>query len=199
MDTANALVTLNEVKEYLRVKNSSDYDEIIEMLIDGVSHKCNSYTNRLLVSRELTEYYDGNGKNYLFLNQYPVTSDKDEIEIYVDTDREYGDDTKVDASEIIIDSNKGKITLEETAFSSGAQTVKVVYTGGYTVTGTVTLPYDLREAVRKQIKFEFTKWKENREGRPRITIDVGTDELIEEDLLPEVVSVWNRYRDMHHG
>lgn len=194
LDTVNSLTTLAEVKTYLNISEDTDtYDTILEQLIDGVSWQFNSYTNRKLKARDLTEYYNGKGRAWIFTREYPINSDKDSIEIFVDSDREYGASTKVDADTIVIDADIGKITLEENTFVNYPQGTKVVYNAGYS-----TLPYDIVEACRKQIKFAFNKWKDNREGKNTINIDAGSLTFNEDPLLPEVELVLKRYRTHGH-
>jgi len=192
LNTANSLITLAEMKTYLNI-SSADYDTILEQLIDGVSWKFNEYTNRKLKARDLTEYYNGEGKTELYTREYPINSDKDSIEIYIDSDRAYGADTKVDADTIIIDSDIGKITLEEDSFVDYPQGTKIVYNAGYS-----TIPYDLTEACRKQVKFEFVKWKDNREGKNTVNIDAGSITFNEDAMLPEVEQVLKRYKAHGH-
>lgn len=192
LNTANSLIALDEIKTYLNI-SGADYDTILEQLIDGVSWKFNAYTNRKLKARDLTEYYNGKGRNYLFTREYPINSDKDSIEIYVDSDRDYGAGTKVDADTIIIDSDIGKITLEEDTFVCYPQGTKIVYNAGYS-----TIPYDLTEACRKQVKYEFLKWKDNREGKNTVNIDAGSITFSEEAMLPEVEQVLKRYKAHGH-
>lgn len=193
MDTTNNLVSFNAVKAYVGAENTNDYDEILEQLIDSISWKFNSYTNRKLKARDLTEYYNGKGKTTLYLKEYPVNSTNETIEIYVDSDRGYGADKKIDSDTIIIDTDAGKITLEEDSFVDYPQGTKVVYNAGYS-----TIPYDLAEACRKQIKYEFNKWKDNREGKNTVNIDAGAITFDNDALLSEVEDVLKRYKKHGH-
>ena len=73
IDTVNALTTLIKAKAWLGVAPAPDTtdDDEIERLIDSVSWQFNSFTKRRLLSRTLTEYYEGDGTNKFMSPEYP--------------------------------------------------------------------------------------------------------------------------------
>jgi hypothetical protein len=87
LDTGNALVTLAETKSYLGATSSTSNDGRITRLINSVSNRFNLETKRKLKSRSLTEFYDGNGGNTLWTNEFPIVSVSTNIAITVDSDR----------------------------------------------------------------------------------------------------------------
>jgi uncharacterized phiE125 gp8 family phage protein len=141
LDTANALVTLAEAKEFLKITGTSE-DTLIEGFINKASIWANDFTQRLLLSRALTEYYDGDGDNELMLKQYPVSA---LTNLYDDVLRAFGAGTAINiASDVVLDSEKGIVRLwnQAVAFNVGIANVKVVYTAGY-----ATVPETIKEAV----------------------------------------------------
>jgi len=156
LDETNSLITLEDLKEYLadlatdELVTGGERNEELEHIINAVSGYCNTRTHRKLKTRENTEYYDGDGTDVLFVDNYPITSTAATISIWNDVDRDYGDNEKIDAEDIIIYADDGIIKLEEDVFSKGYQSVKITYTAGYTLTAgeTHTIPGDLSMAVK---------------------------------------------------
>lgn len=143
LDTTNALVSLEDAKDFLKISGESE-DSIIESMINRASSWANSYTQRLLLSRTNTDYYDGDGTGTLILNQYPVTT---LTSLYDDVDRAFGAGTAIDvSSNVVLDGNNGLIRLfnQAVAFNKGILNVKAVYTAGYTL---ATVPASIQEAV----------------------------------------------------
>lgn len=151
LDTTNALISLDTLKAYLSADVNDEFlddtttDNELELIINAASRYANRYTRVDLISREHTEYYDGDGSATLYLDNFPVTSAVADIDLWVDTDREYGDDDKIESGDIILYANTGKIVLEDTVFSRGAQSVKITYTAGYAL---ADVPDDLGYAVK---------------------------------------------------
>lgn len=192
LDTVNALISLEDFKAYLandmndEIRNDTTNDNDFERIINAVSHFFNGRTGRKLLSRENTEYYDGDGKSILYLDNWPVVSTAATIAIYSDPDRVYGDDTKISSTGIIIYPASGKIQLSGAAFASGAQATKVVYTAGYVILGTVTIPWDLAMAVRMMASFLWKHQKDKVSGLASVSIGGASITLIEE-LMPKFV------------
>lgn len=138
MDTTNSLTTLTHMMTQFGLPLAEQ--ELIEQLIDGASWAANSYTNRKLKSRALTEYYDGDDSNLLVLNQRPVTA---VASVYVDSAWEWGSDTLVDSDDYQVYEDEGLVRFVGTVLPSGARVVKVTYTAGY-----ATIPYDVERAVQ---------------------------------------------------
>jgi len=198
LDTTNALISLEDFKAYLsndvndEIRNDTANDNDFERIINAVSHFFNGQTGRKLLYRENTEYYDGNGKGVLYLDNWPIVSTPATIAIYSDPDREYGDDTKISADDIIIYSASGKIILESAYFATGAQATKVVYTAGYVISGTVTIPWDLAMAVRQMCSVLWKQQKDKLSGLATVSIGGASVTLIEK-TMPKFVEdvIWH--------
>lgn len=189
IDTVNSLITLAEAKTWAQV-TSTEYDSVLENLIDGVSWRFNKYTGRDLKARDRTDYYDGDGTDVLYVDNFPINSIST---IYNDSDLEYGADTEV--TEYIYYSTTGMIILEDDNFYDYNQAVKIVYNAGYSV-----IPYDLKKACKDQVKYEFYQWKNNQEGVTSVSLGGETVTKQEIDgMLPQVVKVLDLYKRIDHG
>jgi hypothetical protein len=188
IDTSNSLVTLYDVKKYLGGSTSSTANNYrLNSIIDEVSWRFNSETKRLLKSRSLTEYYDGDNSFVLLANQYPITSVSTSIDIRVDVDRSYSTSDKISSTAIVIYSTEGKIVLTDDVFEYGSKSVKVVYTGGYT-----TIPHDLAGAAKEMIRLKFNKETKNRVGVRSESVSGGSI-TYENDLPWSVKRVLDLY------
>jgi hypothetical protein len=135
------IITISELKTYLDIEDTTD-DDRLQSVIVAVTDFFETECNRKFESRDYTEYYNGDGGNELFLNQFPINSSSDEIEIYtsISVPRDYTDN-QISSDYIVIESKIGLIHLISDYFPKGTQTVKVVYNAGYE-----TIPYDLKRA-----------------------------------------------------
>jgi hypothetical protein len=207
IDTANSLLTLTSLKRYLgEATTSTSDDAFYEDVINAVSHTFNSRTGRLIKSREHTTYHDGNGKQVLHLDQYPIVSAATGIDIRIDTDWDFSTSDKVTSTDIRIYKNEGKVFIDDDSFESGEQSVKVVYTAGYTVSSTSsgstqgTLPGDLDYAAKEMAQMFIA-----RRGRGGAGVGVRTQSyegatLTYEEGIPwSVRQVLDMYRDRRFG
>lgn len=194
LNDQNVFLNIYDTKNWLEIAMTVEtYDARIEMFISQVCDQFNRYTKRLLVARDLTDYYTGDGTNVLYLDQYPVNSI---TSLHIDAERAYGDSTLIAAADYALYTKSGQITLDSSTFSSSAKAVKVVYNAGYTLTDTATLPLDLKQAALNQIKYYFNRWKHNREGVSSLNFQGESEGRVTTDeLLPDVQAILNRYRD----
>ncbi len=187
LDTTNALVSKEDAKVHCKI-NSTTFDDTIVRIINSVSVMFNNYTRRGLLSRTNTEYYDGDGGNVLFLDNYPVTA---MTTLHIDPDRVYGSTSLIASTDYVLYSDKGKIVIPYQIFPEAPQSVKVVYVAGYAL---ATLPGDLKIAALDQIKFQFDRWNNNRESIASVAIEGQNVTVIEvKDLLPSVKAVLDKY------
>ena len=123
------LVGIDETKRFLKIKSQED-DEILTDLIEAASRQVEQYCSKRFITREITEYYDGNKKRYLLTNYYPVYSI---TTLHDDTGHDY-DSTYLIATDdyrIYYDDGRIMLTSSEYRFADGQQNVKVVYKTGY--------------------------------------------------------------------
>lgn len=137
------LTTLADAKVYLGIEASDTaHDSLCGLMLACVTYWMERYTNRKLKNRPLIEYYNGTGRNRLYLKNYPINSTTAEIKVYDDIDAAFGADTQFAAADLRIDSEAGMIALVNSVFSEGIQNVKVEHEAGYGH-GTDPVPYDL--------------------------------------------------------
>ena len=117
------LITIEEYKNYIE-DVGSEHDVIYQELITRASEFIEEYTRRKIKTRTFThERYDGNDKDYLFIENYPVTAIErisigtlDAIKIYYDSDTVYNAYAKVSTTGVtlVVDGTAGS----ELAFST---------------------------------------------------------------------------------
>ncbi len=188
------LTTLADIKEYLGIPAASASDDpALLSIATVVTYWMERYTGRKLKSRSLTEYYDGKGRDTLFVQNYPITSTTSEIAIYDDVDRAFGAETKLPASEIVIYSEEGRIRLDGDAFDDGIQNVKVVYTAGYGA-GSALVPHDLVGAAFEFIGFLWMRKGKKNWDTSGVTISQGSVTILDEWAPKTVRHVLDGYR-----
>lgn len=122
----NWLTTLISAKAYQDITASTD-DTFLQTLISTASKIIEKYCRRQFRYHTYTEYHDGEYRNVLYLNQYPVISI---TSIYDDTDRAYGSDYLIDSDDYSINHELGIITLDAGYFNNGSQNVRAIYSAG---------------------------------------------------------------------
>ena len=195
IDTNNALVTLAELKEYLAYSGEDSFisdesnDDQLTLLINAAALYCNSFTGVELLQREQTEYYNGDGGDYLYVNNYPIT-ESPAIDLRIDPDRDFEETDRVEADDMAIEYEIGKITLLEDVFPSGAKTIKIVYTAGYAA-GSV--PSDLRLANCLIIERMWKNQKDKLASISSLTTAGNSISLIEKEIPEMASTILKRY------
>ncbi len=152
--TGEELTTKARVKEFMGMdSNFTDDDDLIDRLITEESKTISQECGRTFHSADYTEYYCGNGDNELLVANYPINSVSG---IWDDTDREWGDDTKIDSDDIIISNRiEGVVILKNTYFvKSGLENIKITYNAGYS-----TIPTDLELACTQKVVADYIEAK----------------------------------------
>jgi hypothetical protein len=185
-----SLCTLKEVKQYYTQTAGksphtgySEDDELIEDLIDSMSVLFESYCDRQFLTRERTEYYDGEGSKFLFLDYTPVTSVSG---IWNSTTWSWDDTNLISSDDYMVKSGH-TIVLKSTVFTKYDQNIKIIYTAGYT-----TVPEDIRLACVEEV----TRSHKNRKGVDVLakTAADGSVTRYAKDLMPSTIRVLNTYR-----
>jgi len=195
VDTTIALITLTDAKVFLKVASATtSEDAIIADLINGSSVWINNYCDRTFINAaELTEYYDGDGGDSLYLRQWPVVSI---TSLYQDFTRAWTSDYAIDVTaNVQIDSVSGILTLwnNESVFSRGSGNVRAIYRAGYNHNSNV--PYDLQFACRKLVAWKyFQDYSQRRYGVSSESQGDRTVNYTNDPLLPDVKQILDRYR-----
>jgi hypothetical protein len=179
------LCSLEEAKRFYDITTSkAEDDTLIEELIGRVSSLFHSYIGiDQIKSKVYTEYYDGDGTEYLFLDKVPVIS---VTSIHEDNDWTFGSDVLLDALTYRV-ANKRYITLKDDVFAPGTQNIKVVYTAGYAV-----VPEDIKQVC---IEESIRRFK-NRNNFDLVskTMPDGSVNYSEKGLLRSTTDVLNKYK-----
>ena len=141
------MVDLADMRQFLELSaTDTSRDPILVNLIFEISIAMEEYCHREFEKAAETEYFDG-GNECLFLKRIPLSGavPNFSIDIRVDTEHLWGSDTQLDDDFFVAESDSGILTYNYGRFLGGAQTIKVVYTGGYT---RATLPKDLTLAAK---------------------------------------------------
>jgi len=187
-NTTLALVRLDEAKGFIGKVTDED-TAIIEQLIESVGGMFNGYTGRTLVSANYAnETYDGNGKQVMWLNNYPVTGNMTVTE----------NDTALTAGNLndyLCYNSTGRLYRCNNVWYTGAKQVQVTYTAGYVCTGNnVTLPVDIRLEALVQIAEEFSRYQRKDWGIDSISYPDGSRSRTQTGLLDRVKKVLDKYR-----
>lgn len=193
-DTSNALVTAADAAMFLGEATSSTLlMDALRDVIDYVSHRCNAETGRRLKARSYTEYYNGNGRTWMYLSNWPLSSTT--ITITIDGSRAYTTDYQVPSTDIILTTESGLVELDGYSFDPGRKAVKVVYSAGYTTDAELDLVYTAKEYV----KFMWDR----RDGKRPIDLRgesfEGVTRTYENDLPWSVRKVLEMYRERPMG
>lgn len=131
------MIAVSDIKAFLNI-TTTDKDSFFETCrIDAIS-QANSFCNRKLDYQLLTEYYNGNGKDIIYLDNFPVES-VSSIEYYDTTTETFITlfDTGDSVADIFLDETQGKIKLKKGyTFPEGENNIRIVYYAGYKATKT---------------------------------------------------------------
>ena len=121
-----ALVSLEEFKQRIGVEHDRR-DDFFLSVIEGVSAAVEAYIGRSLWAADYVERYDGNGKDRIILDNYPVLSVSS---------------VKINGADVGGWDFANWLLMRPEGFTRGLRNVEVSYRAGYEY-----MPADIREAV----------------------------------------------------
>jgi hypothetical protein len=123
------LVTLSTIKRMIGIEDEQTLDDdILTMLIAGVSAQIEKHLNRTVLSGTYTEYFDvETGAARFSVKAYPVTA---VTSITNAADGIWADGGTVDSTSINYSSPNGVISIYAAALVEGADALRIIYTGG---------------------------------------------------------------------
>jgi len=186
MSASANLCTRDSVKTHLGLSGST-YDNVLDALIPAASEAIENACGRRFAQAAYTEYRDGEGLDRVVLRRRPVT----EIAgVWDDPSRTFGDATKLDADEFVLDGERGIVRLRAGTFSEGVRNVKVSYTAG-----AATVPDDVAQACRMLIAAWFHAGREGGDGLDARTAGETALRFSDEPMAPPVAGILERYRE----
>lgn len=148
------LTTVDDLKVFLGINPSeTGEDTRLNLMLCGVEQAVQNRLGRILPSASYTHYFDGSGREKLFLNQYPVTAIST---VRIDAGGYRGHGTDAFNSDTIqtlgedwipetLDANEGNqgiLIALGGCWPCGIGNIKVAYTAGY-----ATIPQEIINAV----------------------------------------------------
>lgn len=194
LDTAVALCTLEEVKNYLSLKRAGA-DEQLVTLINAVSTDCQRrYCLRNFLDTDYTdEKYDGHGDAFLHLKNYPVTA-LDSITPFKNATAL----TVVD-DEFEFNAETGEVhLLGGRYFPKSYREILVTYSAGYADTDAI--PADLKLSILQAVAHRFEEFDKKTFSVTRQDKgEAGSAEYIEGEYPAFVINVWKHYARAVYG
>jgi hypothetical protein len=184
------LCTLEDVK-LLMESVTNDFDADLESRITTVSENLQTALNIDLELQSYVELHCGGGK-YLHPRNPPIISITNIIH---SSSFEFGTGLTIDVRDYVI-SNSGWDITHVTWWPGGPDTIQVTYISGFA--SATTVPAPIRQAVSKQVLFEFQHRKST--GLTSVELADGTIVKDENDLfLKSVNQIKKLYRKLKIG
>lgn len=191
IDNGVALISLNELKAYLRLTSSNE-NSILSTLLNAASQWVRNYVKRNLVQATYTEYYSGDGSFELQLKNYPIVS---VTSINIDQLRQFAASNLVDiTNNVIVKKDAGILRAFNLlyGFTWGESNIKVIYSAGYNVS--TNMPYDIRLAVKRIIDHQFrTGYTHRKLDHQSESIGTANITFRENDIPKDAKSILDRY------
>jgi len=154
------LISLETLKAYLEIPTDStanyvatNFDSLLNSIIDYVSDRIQLYLNRELEVKERTDYFESGRRKY-YVQAYPLVNPTTMTVKIGTSEMDYNSDYYV----------RDKMGLIEFYFKTTyvrPQEIEITYIGGYTTTsGVVDVPDSLKYACLLQCAFVFRKRKD---------------------------------------
>jgi hypothetical protein len=192
---STALVTVAAAKAYCGIPTATtDWDTVLETLIDGVSEGFNRFCDRVFAKTTYTSIYlDGPESSELILPNAPVVSITSVEEDGITLAEGEDDDYQLDAGAGILSRVGGE-------WRHGIKTIKITYVAGYVVldgtigTGETALPADVKLAALWQVAAEWQVHKNKTWGVTGRTFPDGSFSRVENGaFLKEVREALGNY------
>ena len=190
------LVSITEVKLLLGGNANFPDDDLLTMLVQQVSARCETYLNRDLedTGTSATEYFNGNGVRRVFpLRRYPVSS---VTTVHDSLDRSYGTGDLISSDDYAVHLLEGYVEMEYPP-QQGMRNVRIVYDGGYEAdaeTGVLPVPDGMKQAALLQ-SAEVYRRRESM-SMTGVSSDAGTIGMVQDvfDLTPGVKRLLDPYK-----
>lgn len=202
------LTTLDRLKVYANADATADaptwgagLEALATQLIARVSRAIELECFRKFHVEERTKTFRlGEGQRLVFLDAFPVVGD---VEVRLDADREFGDETIVDEDLYAVDTEQGSIEFIGLPAVYGPGVLRVTWTGGIAedvddVVAEDSELLDLAEACELQVLYEVRR-RDNPGGTSTSGGGGSTTYEGSLKLLPRVRELIAHYRRLRHG
>jgi len=160
-----------------------------DLLINWISQKAVEIIGREIMTSARTTYLEGLGSNKIILPVIPVTT---MTSITLDSGHLFAGDALA-TTDYYIDMATGIVTLYNTSTSAGVNTIKVVYTAGYTE---ATLPASLQLACLEAVTWNMSRITDKMFGVRNETTPDGVNRAYEMVLPLGTQRVFESYKDV---
>lgn len=175
-------ITVQQVSNIRQISTSDE--AVVGILIGVVSSIVESYCNRTFEKTDYNKLYNGNGLDYIFVENYPINS----ITSLTEEDKN-GTTTYTYASTEYVFNNEGIITLRGYRFTSGLQNIRIQYNAGYQ-----SLPKDLEYACIQFVLFLYNDRRGEKLGIRYKALGDGGTEAYQVGIPDKVKMVLNMYK-----
>lgn len=142
---ANALVSVAQVKEYIKLDGSSDV-ALIERIINGVADLFERYTSSKFINVAVVETMDGSGSSNQLVEYCPIISL---------TSVEF-DSVAQTIGDFVFNARSGIIHFNNGTFAAGFQNIKITYQSGWGA-AMANLPSDVILAALQQCEYFYKR------------------------------------------
>lgn len=184
------LCTLADVKLLAEI-TSTDFDADLNSRITTVSHNLQVALNIDLELQSFVEYHTG-GKKRIYVRNPPIIS---VTSIVLSTSFDFASGETIAASDYLLTNNNWDIT-HVNCWPGRDSSLKVTYTSGYADASTV--PQPIRQAVAKQVVFDF----QHRKSTGLMTVELADGSITKEEnnlFLKSVDQIKKLYRKVKIG
>lgn len=190
-----SLIDIEDYKEYLQIEDN-DYNSALITMIGEVENKVEGRLKRSLASQEYIEIYDGNGRNVLIPDNYPITAIT-KLEVYEGLDSsnneiwtQYVKGTHYNRLMIKDDIS---IYMDCATFPKGMQNIRLTYTAGY-----ADIPYQIQRICKELLKiyWDSSNYGKNTLGLKSKTFETngGTDTIVyDSEIENKILSKLDSY------
>lgn len=210
---SNVFLALDDAKDWLKIKlDNTEHDNRIRRLLNMATDLCERYIGGPIKNQQFTEQRDGDSTNTIVPDHWPVRSVQ---EIKVDYNRQFGNETLIDASayiirgpqsfhsvgiqgsDVVIRDDNNIAIVGRIFMGSVVGSVRIKYTAGWGQDMT-EIPYDLQQAVLLTLEYYYIL-RENRELNVKSKGNTGQSYSRDSGLPVEVEQLLDQYKDYSLG
>jgi len=186
-----SIISVTDLKTHMGQPSGETTDNTLlaNIIAEIEEYIQNVVCQRQFASAEYTEYYDGDGEDKLFLDNFPIVS---VTSIYDDPDRVYPAGTLIASTNYILYKRYGYVQLYGSVFSAGAQNIKITYKGGYgTGAGEIAMPNDIKMALKDYMLAKYLLQKGQIQA-----ISETSNRIRPDILMKEAMKVFDLYKTL---